>query len=64
MEQNYATVTLCALKEQSKHLKQFSDELVRSLLEAVHTAVTVLIGWNRFVAGRATCSVDDQVGAG
>ena len=20
-------------------------------------------GWNRFVAGRATCSVDDQVGA-
>jgi len=31
-------------------LKQFSDELVRSLLEAVHTAVTVLlISWTAFI---------------
>jgi len=29
--------------EQSKHLKQFSDKIVKSLLEAVHTAVTLLL---------------------
>jgi len=33
-----------------KHLKQFSDNLVKSLLEAVHTAVTVLLlSWTAFI---------------
>jgi len=38
--------------EQSKHLKQFSDNLVKSLLEAVHTAVTLLLlRWTAFILG-------------
>jgi len=36
--------------ESRKHLKQFNDELVRSLLEAAHTAVTVLLlSWTAFI---------------
>jgi len=39
----YASPSLASHLNSQKHLKQFSNELVRSLLEAVHTAVTVLL---------------------
>ena len=49
-----------------KHLKQFSDELVRSLLEAVDTAVTVLLlSWIAFIldvnSKRKKCSIRSSI---
>ena len=41
--------------------------MVASLHHHVHgrqhaSSALQLVGWNRFIAGRASCSVDDQVG--